>query len=79
MTQINNHKIGKSVRNGSATYYIDFDNGLMFRVRQYAKDVWRIEEWNHIGDGIKAYEYCGEARTAQGAIKTVIAEHKFVH
>lgn len=69
----NPHRIHKSVRNGHATYYIDFEDNRMFRVRQWSRNTWQAEEWDHHTTG--RYEFCATFPTAKSAIDEIIAQN----
>ena len=67
-----NPKISKNVRGNKTTYYVDFEDGKMFRIQHRTRFTWQIEEWN-FNDG--CYDYCGEECTAAEAINSVIIEN----
>lgn len=75
MTDITNPKITKNVRGNKTTYYIDYEDGKMFRIQHRARFTWQVEEWNFTNG---CYDYCGEQQTAAEAINSVIIENGVV-
>ena len=69
----NAYKITKNVRHGKkTTYYVDFEDGRMFRILHWCRDHWQIEEWDFQAG---RYEFSGKKNTAAEALKAIIDEN----